>query len=243
MRIPLEETCNTFAVNFQLGKAADSITLYASDKSTIIDTVSFTNQVDDISEGRFPDGALNITRLTPITPRAANSLGAGNTAPVLATIGTQIATLGQPFHFTITAYDAQAGQTLAYSIITGAPAGATLDTGGRFSWNTTYSLVPSTNQVTVQVTDNGAPALTDVETFTLIGLPPPPVLVINGSQVNIGFQTIPGKTYRVEYKDSLNAASWQQLNNQDYLAAGASLVVQDNLGANPQRFYRIVQLD
>ena len=66
---------------------------------------------------------------------------------------------------------------------------------------------------------------------------------IEGNQVTIGFQTIPGKTYRVEYKDDLNAAQWQQLNGRDYLAVGASLTVQDNIGTNPQRFYRIVQLD
>jgi hypothetical protein len=95
----------------------------------------------------------------------------------------------------------------------------------------------------VQVTDNGAPPLSDTESFTLIGLPAAPTLTVNGNQVTIGFQTISGKTYRVEYKDDLNAAQWRQLNNQDYLAAGASLVVQDSLNGNPQRFYRIVQLD
>ena len=47
----------------------------------------------------------------------------------------------------------------------------------------------------------------------------------------------------MEYKDDLNAAQWQQLNNQDYLAAGASLTVLDNLSGHPQRFYRIGQLD
>jgi hypothetical protein len=66
---------------------------------------------------------------------------------------------------------------------------------------------------------------------------------VSGNQITIGFQTIPGKTYRVEYQDNLNAAVWQRLNNQDYVAAGARLVVQDNIGANPQRFYRIVQID
>ena len=85
--------------------------------------------------------------------------------------------------------------------------------------------------------------MTDTETFTLIGMPPPPTIGVSGNQITIGFQTIPGRTYRVEYQDNLNAAVWQRLNNQDYLAAGASLVVQDNIGANPQRFYRIVQLD
>jgi hypothetical protein len=85
--------------------------------------------------------------------------------------------------------------------------------------------------------------LTGIDTFTLIGLPPPPVLGVSGTQVSIGFQTTPGKTYRVEYKDNLGAAQWQWLNNQNYPAAGASLLVQDDLTGHAQRFYRIVQLD
>ena len=230
-------------VNFQLGKAADSITLYAADKSTIIDSVSFTNQADNISQGRYPDGSLDIFVLAPWTPREANLIPGANSAPVLAPIGTKTATLGQTLSFTLTATDAQAGQTLTYSILSGAPAGATLTTAGLFTWHTAFSLVPSTNHVTVQVADNGAPMMTDTETFTLIGLPPPPTIGVSGNQITIGFQTIPGKTYRVEYQDNLNAAVWQRLSNQDYVAAGASLVVQDNIGANPQRFYRIVQID
>jgi len=230
-------------VNFQLGKAADTITLYAADRSTIIDSVSFVNQIDDISEGRFPDGSLNIFELDYPTPRSANQLPGVNTPPVMAPIGTRSVTLGQSLSFTITATDAQAGQTLTFSIVSGAPAGATLNASGLFTWNTSFSLVPSTNHVTVQVADNGGPPLTDSETFTLIGVPPPPTLTINGNQVTIGFQTIPGKTYRVEYKDDLNVIQWLRLNNQDYLAAGASLTVQDNLSGHSQRFYRIVQLD
>jgi hypothetical protein len=230
-------------VNFQLGKAADTITLYAADRSTIIDSVSFVNQIDDISEGRFPDGSLSIFELDYPTPRSANQLPGVNTPPVMASIGSKSVTLGQSLSFTITATDAQAGQTLTFSIVSGAPAGATLDAGGLFTWNTSFSLVPSTNHVTVRVADNGAPPLTDSETFTLIGVPPPPTLTINGNQVTIGFQTIPGKTYRVEYKDDLNVTQWLRLNNQDYLAAGASLTVQDNLSGHSQRFYRIVQLD
>ena len=164
-------------------------------------------------------------------------------APVLAAIGPKSVTLGQTLSFTHAATAAQVGQPLTYCILSGAPAGATLSAGGVFTWNTALSLVPATHQVTVQVADNGTPSMTDTETFTLQGLPPPPTIGVSGGQITIGFQTIPGKTYRVEYNDDLNSTQWQRLNNQDYVAAGASLVVQDNLGANPQRFYRIVQLD
>jgi len=231
-------------VDFALGKAAERIILYGPDGRSLIDRVDFTNQTDDISEGRFPDGAPNITVLGQTTPRGPNVLTAGNTAPVIAAIGTKTAILGQPFSFTVTATDAQAGQTLTYTIVSGAPAGATLHpNSGLFSWNSAFAWAPSTNNVTVRATDDGAPPLSDEETFTLIGLPPAPTLTINGNQITLGFQTISGKTYRVEYKDDLNAATWQRLNNQDYVAAGGNLTVNDDMTGHAQRFYRIAQLD
>jgi hypothetical protein len=231
-------------VDFALGKGLERILLYGPDGRSLIDRVDFTNQVDDISEGRFPDGTPNIVRLGRTTPRGANVLAAGNTAPVLAAIGTRVARLGQPFSFTVSATDADGGQTLSYTIVSGAPTGATLDANsGLFTWNSAFAWTASTNQVTVRVTDNGVPPLSDDETFTLIGLPPAPTLAINGNQISIGFQTIPGKTYRVEYKDDLNAAEWTRLNNQDYTAVAGSLTVTDTLTGSPQRFYRIAQLD
>jgi len=230
-------------VNFQLGKSGDSITLYAEDRNTIIDSVSFTNQVDDISQGRYPDGGLDISVLSPVTPRSANLVPGANSAPVIATVGTKNVTLGQSINFTINATDAQPAQTLLFSMVSGAPAGATLSAGGQFAWNSAFGIVGATYEITVEVIDNGTPPLTDTEIFTLVALPPSPVISISGNQVNIGFQVIAGKTYRVEYKDDLNAVSWQRLNEQDYLAASASLAITDNIGANPQRFYRLVQID
>ena len=94
------------------------------------------------------------------------------------------------------------------------------------------------------VTDNGLPALSAARSFTVVvRLPPTATIGRNGSgSVNLAFGTFAGKTYRVEYKDSLSAAVWTPLGSA-ILANGDSLTVPDNLGANPQRFYRIVQLD
>jgi hypothetical protein len=231
-------------VNFALGKSGDSIALYAPDGRTLIDRVDFGQQIDDIAQGRYPDGALTTNTLAMPTPRGPNILNNENTAPVIAVIGTKTATLGQSFAFTVSASDAQASQTLTFSIVSGAPGGATIhpDTG-LFSWSPPFSMASSTNAVTVGVTDNGAPALSDTETFTLLGLPPPPTLSITGNQISLGFQTVPGKTYRVEYKDDLGATQWQRLNNQDYPAGAASSLTVSDLLNQPQRFYRIVQLD
>jgi hypothetical protein len=62
--------------------------------------------------------------------------------------------------------------------------------------------------------------------------------IIN-NQLVIGFNTQPGLTYRVEYKNTLNAASWTQLAPAQ-VATGNTLSFTDSLMGNKQRFYRAV---
>ena len=55
--------------------------------------------------------------------------------------------------------------------------------------------------------------------------------------------TIVGKTYRVEYTENLSAAIWTQLGS-DQVANSTTLSVMDHINPNqPQRFYRVVQLN
>jgi hypothetical protein len=55
------------------------------------------------------------------------------------------------------------------------------------------------------------------------------------------FQSAPGHTYRVEFKNDLNEPVWQPLGTNE-IATGASLTISDNSGG-PQRFYRIVMVE
>jgi hypothetical protein len=231
-------------VSFQLSRSGESIALYAPDGRTLIDAVTFGAQVDDVSSGRYPDGATNIAILAFPTPGLANVLTSTNTAPSLTPIGTKVARQGQPFSFTIQATDAQAGQALLYRLEAGAPPGATLDThAGLFSWTPPFTFFPTTNLITVRVEDTGIPVLSDTATFALLSFPPPPDVGLNGGSFSLSFQTIPGKTYRVDYKDSLNEPSWKPLGGDRPAGALTRLTVTDVLSGQGQRFYRIVQLD
>jgi hypothetical protein len=71
--------------------------------------------------------------------------------------------------------------------------------------------------------------------------PPTAVITVNGSNVTITFNTTAGRSYRVEYKDVLNAVSWTQLAPAQ-AAVGPSMVVPDTLNPGAQRFYRVVLL-
>ena len=228
-------------VDFRLSGGGDTIGLYAPNGFTPIDTISFGNQTNDLSEGRFADGAATRYFMTAATPRGPNTIGQANTAPTLAPLPNLTIRLGQTATVTAVASDADfPAQTFSYGLEPGFPAGATIgSSSGQFLWTPTALQAPSTNTITVRVSDSGSPALDATRSFTVIvRLPPLAGISNNGSgQVSIGFDTIPGRTYRIEWKHNLDDPFWTQLGG-NQMATGESLIVLDNIGTNPQRFYR-----
>jgi hypothetical protein len=228
---------------FKLSKAGDAIGIFAAD-GTVIDFVSFSSQATDVSEGRFPDGGAGVYPLSAPTPRDANFLATSNTPPVVGSIADQVVIEGQLLLFTATATDTEVPpQSLTFSLGPGAPAGAAISpANGLFSWRPDSTQVPGTNFITVRVTDDGSPPMSDTRTFTVLVAQRPQVTSItptaNGGYA-ITFVTIAGKTYRVEYKDSLDDPSWTPL-DAGVTATGDRLTVNDDPGSSLQRFYRIV---
>jgi hypothetical protein len=55
--------------------------------------------------------------------------------------------------------------------------------------------------------------------------------------LNLTFQTSPGHTYRVEYKNDLSDSIWLPLGS-DHFATGSTETINDN-SSNLQRFYRV----
>jgi hypothetical protein len=170
-----------------------------------------------------------------------------NAAPVLAAIGHKLVTAGSNLTFTATATDSdRPAQNLAFSLDAGAPAAASINpSSGVFTWTPSVGHAPTTNQVTIRVTDNGTPALNDFETFNIVVAGPPRITSITVSPaglVTIQWSSFAGKTYRVEYKPDFSAPSWLPL-GANVLATGATASVTDTVGANLRRFYRVRLLD
>ncbi len=93
---------------------------------------------------------------------------APNQAPVLGLIGNKTVNELVALTFTATATDPDAGSVLTFSLDAGAPAGATINSStGAFSWTPTESQGPGAYPITVRVTDNGSPTLSDFETITV----------------------------------------------------------------------------
>ncbi|MFW2380731.1 MAG: Ig-like domain-containing protein, partial [Acidimicrobiales bacterium] len=97
------------------------------------------------------------------------TVGEVNESPVLDAIGDQAVDELVSLGFTAAASDVDlAANGLTFSVDAGAPTGASIDpTSGVFEWTPTESQGPGVFSVTVRVTDDGVPALSDAETFDI----------------------------------------------------------------------------
>ena len=87
-----------------------------------------------------------------------------DSAPVLAEIGSKTIAEGTVLTFAASATDADQGQTLSYSLDEDAPSGAGIEPStGVFSWTPTEAQGPGTFNLTIRVTDDGAPPQSDAE--------------------------------------------------------------------------------
>src|SRR5437667_6868748 len=92
-----------------------------------------------------------------------------NSPPMLTVPADQTVTELSTLTITNTASDADLpANTLTFSLVS-APGGVTLDpSSGVLTWTPTEAQGPSTNLITVRVTDNGAPQLSDTKSFTVV---------------------------------------------------------------------------
>jgi hypothetical protein len=224
-------------VNFKLSKSGESIGLYGSD-GQVVDYINYGPQVDDVSEGRFPDGAPARYSMPTPTPGANNVVP--NTPPVLVPIANRSVTLGQTLTLTASASDAdQPPQSLTFSLAPGAPFGAAINPStGLLTW--TPSNAPATNQITVVVTDNGMPNLNATQAFSVTVFLPPYLAgaTLSGNQLVFAFQTVSGQGYQLEYKDVLLPGPWTAI-GPPILGTGGWLSLTNDVSLSSERFYHI----
>jgi hypothetical protein len=246
-------------VNFKLGGSSGDILLTASNSLgfTLIDSVHYGQQTDNISEGRYPDGASTryFMPLVPYsTPNAPNLTSSYNSPPRFPAYAPLILQPGQSTGFiTFRATDPE-GQIILTSGYTfdSPPPGAQYNISGQFRWIVPTNQPPGDYSFTVRVTDSGVPPSSGAALITLIvvapgtvtTITPPPVIesVFRvAGQATFTIETTPGRTYRVLYSDDLNSSTWIQL-GRDFVAANPYASFTDGSTAR-QRFYRVQQLD
>jgi hypothetical protein len=93
-------------------------------------------------------------------------VGESNSAPVLSAVADQSVDEGSQLSLQIAATDSDLpAQNLTFSLDSGSPDGAALSTSGKFTWTPTESQGPSTNVITVRVSDGATNAS---QTFKIV---------------------------------------------------------------------------
>ena len=167
---------------------------------------------------------------------------ASNNPPVLAAVSDRTIAGGMTLTITNMATDPDSPpQVLTFSLDAGAPAGASIGAAdGVFMWTASDSQAGA-NSITVRVTDNGLPNLSDAKTFTVSVLVRPVLeaIVMAGNSATLTWDAISGTTYRIQFKTNLTDAAWSDL-APDVTATGATASASDPSSTNDMRFYRIL---
>jgi len=164
---------------------------------------------------------------------------AANPPPVLAPISNRVLFLGQTLNLTASATDADPpSQTLTFSLGPGAPPGAVINAAtGQFTWTPTNA--PSTNALSIVVTDSGIPNLSATQSFTVIVLPPQlGNIQVTGDQFSFTWLALASRHYQVEYKEALGAADWVPL-GPSMTETNGLLTFTNAISASRQRYFRL----
>ena len=166
-----------------------------------------------------------------------------NTPPLLASIANASILAGQTLLVTNSATDADVpAQTLTWSL-SNPPAGASINsTNGRLTWRPAIAQSPSTNLVTVMVTDNGTPSLSATQSFNVVVARPATPLFAASVMAAGRFQSAisgsPGPDYSV-YATSNLLGGWQLLLTTN--PATLPFLFVDPAATNfQQRYYRVL---
>jgi hypothetical protein len=185
---------------------------------------------------------------SPKTVSFTMSVPATNHAPVIVPIGDKAVVETNLLSFKVTATDTDLPpQTLTFSLEPGTPPGAAINSSnGTFTWTPPAGTAPHTNEVTVRVVDNGSPPLSATNTFKAVVLKPPRFLSISqptNEVITLVWESFPGKSYRVRFKEDLGLTSWTNLGVGDLVATNVIASTTNRIGPAGRRFYQLLLQD
>jgi hypothetical protein len=135
--------------------------------------------------------------------------------------------------------------TLEFSLIS-APAGMAIDArDGTITWQPTTAQASSTNVVSVSVSDNGVPALSDTRIFEVVVLPAAVApklegrLTAGGSAFALSWTFDPEVEYQVEFKRKLSDPDWLPAAGTVQIAGQTATFMDQR--TDSQRYYRLHQ--
>jgi hypothetical protein len=144
------------------------------------------------------------------TTRFTVTVNEVNRAPVMKAVPSATLHLGNSVAVTLSATDADLpAQTLTYTLVQG-PVGATLSPTGLLEWFPTESSVGTVSDFTVRVTESGAAAQSDEETFRITVVGPLEILstTVREGQCVLVWRAAAGNTYRIQSTSALPVVQW-----------------------------------
>jgi len=161
--------------------------------------------------------------------------------PAISAVSNQILWAGQTLTLTNTPANPDTPpRTLTWTLLS-APAGMALGSAtGVLTWRPPIAQSPSTNQIAIEVSDNGTPSLVGTQSFTVTVLRPPAPQLVSPGFTNGGFgfsvSGISGPDYALFA--STNLTNWSLV--QDYASPTLPFGFLDPSASNAtERFYRV----
>ncbi len=165
-----------------------------------------------------------------------------NTAPVLAAQPDRTINALDALVVTNAAIDADLpANTITYKLLV-APGGGLIDTNGVITWTAPSASDSVTNDFITVATDDGVPALSATNHFSVVVNPAPAsplilAIAVKDGTASVSWTSVPGSSYRLEYKDHLEA-DWNT--NLPPVPAITTSLNMTNAATTAQRFYRVV---
>ncbi len=195
-------------------------------------TFTATDPVAATGFGPVTYGILITTTNAPVS----------NTAPTLAAINSRTVIAGTNVNFTCSVTDTDAPpQTITFALQNG-PTNATLgSSSGTFNWRPTIAQSNTTNTMSIIATDNGSPAMSATQSFTITVLRPvQPTLTqpsTSGGLFSLTVNGDPGPDYTLQA--STNLVNWTPLLTTNSPALPFHWTDPDTANFN-QRYFRVL---
>lgn len=238
---------DTNALRYSLASAPEGMTLDAlTGRMTWTPTASQgpSNYVVQVKLTDTNNPSASVVQSFTIAVREVNHAPKLTTEPRFFTVES-----GQSLVLTNTALDTDwPANVLTFALETNVLEGVSFNTNtGVLNWTAPVVASTSTNVFAITVYDNATPKLSDTGLFTVVVVPPPPVLRFEQIQrtdaevVTLTWATVYGARYQLQGAENLETPEWANL-GEPITAQGATVTQIDTSATTTQRFYRVVKM-
>jgi len=220
--------------NFTLSKNGELIALYSPDLN-LIDSVTFGQQYDNVSQGRFPDGSTNIVFMNIFTPGAPNMVDASISKidPIPVNPGGIVYLIMGVSDVITNLVRFEPGDQFSSN--------AYLDNDrGIFIWTVPTNQPIGQFKFSIKVCDQ-RPGANIINVLFTINVVPPIAIDIQKDlrlrTITLKWNSFTQQLYKIQYKNDLNEPEWS---NWQYISPNSNITTIIIPMTNQSRYYRVI---